>query len=966
MSGSYTLTVTDGNKCTGTASTSVTVNANPIATASNNGPLCVGSQLELTGGPNGVTYSWGGPNTYSSTTKSPVVSSNATTGMSGAYILTVTDGNKCTGTASTSVTVNANPVATASNNGPLCVGSQLELIGGPNGVTYSWDGPNAYSSTTKSPVVSSNATTGMSGAYTLTVTDGNKCTGTASTSVTVNANPIATASNNGSLCAGSQLELTGGPNGVTYSWDGPNAYSSTTKSPVVSSNATTGMSGTYTLMVDDGKCRDTTITTVTVYANPVAIASNNGPLCEGSQLELSGGPIGMTYSWDGPNTYSSTAKSPVVSSNATTGMSGTYTLMVDDGKCRDTIITTVTVYVNPVATASNNGPLCEGAQFNLTGGPTGMTYSWVGPNAYSSTTKSPAVSSSATTGMSGIYSLIVGDGKCSDTASTLVTVNVNPIAIASNNGPLCVGDQLILNGGSNGLSYSWSGPSGYNSVSQSPVLGTVTTSMAGSYSLVVTDVNNCSSLLATNVTVNALPNVSAGADQVSCDGDSVVLLVSGATVYSWNNSVSLSSSSVTSPIASPADTTTYIVTGTDANNCINTDSVIVSVNALPNVSAGADQVICEGDSVILSGLGAMSYSWDNGVLNGVSFMPAAGVAPYALTGIDSNGCVGYSSVNVTVNVFDLPVISDTIYCYGSDKFIDLGQYKPQSVQWTPSNGVSVMPGNLFNISPVSTTTYSLLVADSNGCYDSGAFNISVVDSIDLQLSGDTAVCPNEDVNLYVNGAANPIWSNGELAPLINVTITKDTSFMVTDSNICGSVSKIVYVDMYGLPYIDAGNDQQINYGQNTQLNATSNNVSGYSWTPAYYLDNSSVKDPIAEPEETTTFVLSVVSSNGCESNDTMTVYVEEEKVVRIPTAFTPNNDGKNDRYFISGKGICDLNISIFNRWGELIFQGSGIDASWDGTYNDEKQPLETYAVLVDVEFCDQSQESYRNNITLIR
>jgi gliding motility-associated-like protein len=345
---------------------------------------------------------------------------------------------------------------------------------------------------------------------------------------------------------------------------------------------------------------------------------------------------------------------------------------------------------------------------------------------------------------------------------------------------------------------------------------------------------------------------------------------------------------VSNPTANPSTTTTYIVTGGNGT-CVNTDSVRVTVNALPNVSAGPDQSICYGTSVILSGYGAMSYAWDNGILNGVSFMPSAGAMHYTLTGTDSNGCVGYSSVN-----------------------------------------------------------------------------IEVFDSIDLQLSGDTAVCPNEDVELYVNGSINPIWSNGELASLINVTITNDTSFMVTDSNICGSVSKIVYVDMYALPYIDAGNDQQINYGQNTQLNATVNNVSGYSWTPAYYLDNSSVEDPIAEPEETTTFVLSVVSSNGCESNDAMTVYVNEAKVLHIPTAFTPNDDGKNDRYFISGKGICDLNISIFNRWGELIFQGSGIDASWDGTYNDEKQPLETYAVLVDIEFCDQTQKSYRNNITLIR
>ena len=111
--------------------------------------------------------------------------------------------------------------------------------------SYLWSGPNGFSSTAQSPQVSAAATTAMAGIYTLIVTNSNSCQGTASTTVQVNALPVATAASNTPVCAGSPLTLTGGPAGMSsYSWTGPNGYTSSAQSPTVSAAATAAMAGT--------------------------------------------------------------------------------------------------------------------------------------------------------------------------------------------------------------------------------------------------------------------------------------------------------------------------------------------------------------------------------------------------------------------------------------------------------------------------------------------------------------------------------------------------------------------------------------------------------------------------------------------------------------------------------------------------------------------------------------------------
>jgi hypothetical protein len=506
----YMVTVTDAHSCYATDNVTVTVNPKPAATASNNGPVCEGNTLTLTGGPStGVTYSWTGPNSYSSPAQSPTVSTNTTSAMAGDYTLTVTNGSGCTDNATTTVIVNTKPAATASNNGPVCEGTTLTLTGGPStGVTYSWTGPNSYSSPAQSPTVSTNATSAMAGDYTLTVTNGSGCTDNKTTTVIVNTKPAATASNNGPVCEGKTLTLTGGPStGVTYSWTGPNSFSNSTQSPTVSTNTTSAMAGDYTLTVTNGSgCTDNKTTTVIVNTKPAATASNNGPVCEGNTLTLTGGPVGMsTYSWTGPNSYSSPAQSPTVSTNATSAMAGIYTLTVTNGTgCTDNKTTTVIVNAKPAATASNNGPVCEGNTLTLTGGPVGMsTYSWTGPNSYSSPAQSPTVSTNTTPAMAGIYTLTVTNGSgCTDNKTTTVIVNTKPTATASSNSPVCLGNTIQLNGGPDGMaSYSWTGPNGFSSNQQSPSIANATAAMSGNYVLTVISTSGCTGNAAVTVSV---------------------------------------------------------------------------------------------------------------------------------------------------------------------------------------------------------------------------------------------------------------------------------------------------------------------------------------------------------------------------------------------------------------------------------------------------------------------------------
>jgi large repetitive protein len=313
----------------------------------------------------------------------------------------------------------------------------------------------------------------MSGLYSVTVTVAGCTSPPGTTTVSVNPAPTTpTASSNSPVCVGSTINLTANTiAGATYSWTGPNGFTSTSQNPIITSS-TTLMSGVYSVIASVGTCVSSAgTTTVTINPTPTSpIANSNSPVCVGSQINLSSNLIpGATYAWSGPNGYLSAIQNPSIP-NSTVAMTGTYSLTITVGGCTS-LPSTTNVVVNTIPTTptiASNSPICEGSSINLTtNAVTGATYSWTGPNGFTSTSQNPSITG-ATSAMAGTYSLTVSIGICnSPVGSTTVVVNPLPSApLATSNSPVCVGSTINLSASTvTGATYSWTGPNGFTSIS---------------------------------------------------------------------------------------------------------------------------------------------------------------------------------------------------------------------------------------------------------------------------------------------------------------------------------------------------------------------------------------------------------------------------------------------------------------------------------------------------------------------
>lgn len=304
-----------------------------------------------------------------------------------------------------------------------------------------------------------------------------------------------TANNSGIACEGDTLTLTASTvTNATYSWSGPNSFTSTEQNPVLN-NISLSSAGTYTVTANINGCSSTPATTV-VNVNK-AIVNSNGPVCEGSPLTLTASNIpNASYFWTGPNGFTSTLQNPTVSSSSSQNMSGTYQCYTTINSCTSPFPATVDVNIiqRPLApVVANSGPVCVGQAINLVASTVpDATYNWTGPNGFTSTLQNPNVTNSATLTNAGTYNLTITKNGCtSNVSSTIVEINKTT---ASNNGPVCSGQQLILNATNvTGATYSWTGPNGFTSNQQNPVVNSsANSSMNGVYTVTST-VNNCTS-----------------------------------------------------------------------------------------------------------------------------------------------------------------------------------------------------------------------------------------------------------------------------------------------------------------------------------------------------------------------------------------------------------------------------------------------------------------------------------------
>ncbi|MFH2143462.1 MAG: T9SS type A sorting domain-containing protein [Bacteroidota bacterium] len=819
----YTVTVTSGAGCEASDNVQVTVNSLPTANAGTDKVICLGNSttINATGG---VSYEWdNGLGAGASHSVSPVVTTT--------YTVTVTGSNSCTNTDQVDVFVNPLPNAFAGADETICYGESVTLsaTGGDN---YSWDnGVDQDVPFTPSATVT----------YSVTVTDSNGCSDTDDVIVTVNPLPIADAGSNQTICFGETATLTA-TGGIDYEWSTLEVTQSIDVNP-----ATTTIY--YVTVTDNNTCSAVDDVTVNVNPLPVPDAGSDQTICQGDEVILIA-TGGLTYAWDNGVTQGV----PFYPMNTLT-----YTVTASDANfCTNTDEIVVTVLTTPTAYAGVDQTICEGDEAILTA-TGGVSYSWSG-GVIQSTVFYPTTTNTYTV-------TVTGANGCKDTDDVTVNVNAAPPAFAGVDVGICDGSSAILTA-SGGISYYWSTTETTTSI-------TVTPASSTTYYVTVTDGNMCTASDNVVVSVNPNPVAFAGDDQSICFGDNITLTATGGSSYTWSGGISQGLPFI------PVATETYFVTVTNSFSCTATDDLTITVNDLPIAYAGADQAVCDGESVTLTATGGISYIWNGGISQGIPFIPSAS-GDYIVTATDNNGCSQADTVSVTVN--ELPVVFagfDQSIPYGTFTVMDAtvsGGSGTYSFSWTPADSLvnatieDAVTNNLYN-----SNIFTLVVTDDvTGCSGSDEVTIIVTGGpllVNPYASNDT-ICEGESTQLYAfpsggSGSYSYSWisnppgftSNDE-NPIVTPNVT--TIYSVTLDDGSTNVTESVTIVVNPLPIADAGINDTICQGETVVLSATGG--TSYTW------DNSVIQDVGFVPTFSNTYYVTVSDVNGCTNTDN--IYIE--------------------------------------------------------------------------------------------
>jgi hypothetical protein len=645
-------------------------------------------------------------------------------------------------------------------------------------LNWLWSPAGSLNTATASTVTASPTSTTT---YTVTATNSTTSCSSSQT-VTVTVNPLPTVSVTSSdadntVCSGTSVTLSG--NGATtYVWTG-GVSNGVAFTPPTGTN-------TYTVTGTDGNgCINTATSTVIVNPLPTVMAmSTANTVCAGTSVTLEG--MGATsYSWTG-GVNDGVAFIPT--------STNTYTVTGTDANgCSNTATTTVTVNPLPTVTATSTaGIVCAGTSVTLTGTGTATSYSWTG-GVSDGVAFTPASTNT--------YTVTGTDGNgCSNTATTTVTVNPLPTVTAmSTASVVCEGTFVTLEG-MGATSYSWTG--GVND-------GVAFTPTAtDTYTVTGTDANGCSNTATTTVTVNSLPTVTASSDATAntvCAGTMVTLTGSGtATSYAWDNGVTDGT-----PFT-PTATTTYIVTGTDANSCSSTASITITVNSV-TVDLGSDITQC-GGSVTLDAMNAGdTYSWNDLSTNQTLVVSATGT--YSVTVTDpSTTCSSTDVIDVTINTipsasmtpFALPVCTSDVAFALTNGSPAGGVYSGTGV----SSGMfdpSVSGNGMFVITYTITDGTTLCSGS-----DTASIMVSICEGIVTNEFNTITMYPNPASDMINISVGNANFSQLSISI---VDIQGKEVFNETDKNITANYNKQINIEKFakGVYYVklNTGNDTKV-------------------------------------------------------------------------------------------------------------------------------------------------------------
>ncbi len=569
----YTLTAYDSQSCAITRTVALTFFNTP--TLSVNAPsVCPGIAATLTvSGAN--TYTWNNTLTTNTFVASPAVTT----------IYTVSGSNAlCSSSRTVPVFVYPTPVPTLSSNSPVCNGKTLNLKAS-GALSVLWQGPQNFTSSLLQPAITS-ASVSNSGVYTATLSSVNSCT--ASSSITVQINPTpAIALIGDTVCVNTLLALKGfAPPGCSFAWSGPNNFTSAVQNPVINP-VTLAATGLYTLTITDvNSCQNTAQVHSRIVDLPVVSFTSNEPLCAGKTLSLNASATtgAINYLWTGPNGFTSSQISPVITNVSPAG-GGVFNLMAINGPCSVSVAKQLLIYPLPQLVLPATVDVCETKTINLNPSTSSNIVStvWKGPAGFSSGAANLKFYPASQAHAGNYYLTITDNHSCVTSSAVTVGVMQNPV-IRTTNVTVCFNEPAMLKA-SGASTYQWYGPGVFATAGDSIQLMHASNKNAETYTVTGTAVNSCSSVA--TVTLKTIPLPVAGflvlPSSSLCLNSEVTFRGSRAASYEWHGPEKLifSGQEISFRLNYQGYAGTYTLFVTDASGCKSSTQQDIVIYNLP-------------------------------------------------------------------------------------------------------------------------------------------------------------------------------------------------------------------------------------------------------------------------------------------------------------------------------------------------------------------------------------------------
>jgi gliding motility-associated-like protein len=735
-------------------------------------------------------------------------------------------------------------------------------------------------------------------------------------------------------------------------------------------------SGNHTVIITDAAGCSSAPISIDVVTGP-ALTGTVAPTptsCSGASdgsvtVTPSTGSTPFEYSLDGTSWQSSNTFSALPS--------GDITVFIRDAAGCMSAAIPVTIAVGPAltATVATTPTSCSGA---INGTVTVTPTNGTGPFDYSIDGINFQSSNTFTGLATGTYTISFRNaGGCQSSVQATVEPGQPLTATVSVNNVLCNGGnsgEALVNISSNGAApyeYSLDGTTWQSSNS-------FTGLAAGNYTVLFRDQNNCAGTQDFNVTQPAPLSITSAEQAALCNGQTngqIMIAVQGGTSpyqysldgvnYQASNSFSVSAGS-------------YTVYVKDNNNCVLSEVVDIAEPSVLSGSVVTTNATCDGGNngtITLNATGGtQAYQYS---INGTSFQSSnvfnVTAGSYNTIIKDANGCAitQTATVDLTNNLTVTPA-ADLVACEGVSVQLEPITNANQFV-WTPAQGLSATNIRQPLATPSVSTDY-IVNATLGVCTAADTIRVNIMPAPIPDAGPDGDICYGQTYNLQGNGGVEYIWSpttylNGSVVanPVVTPEQTIQYTLNVVDANGCRSLQPdVVNVNVTPPIVVKISRDTVVAYGDVFQLFATSEGTN-YEWSPSFGLDDPYKATPNVTVTGDITYTVTVTTSAGCMGEASVTLKVFDGPEIYMPTAFTPNGDGKNDVFKPFPVGIKNYTyFRVFNRWGQMIFSTTDFNKGWDGTINGKPQPTGVYVWVIEGITKEDKKMAKKGTVTLIR